>query len=325
MAKSVYEPDDPLLMPLGDHLEDLRRRLILGLLVPIPIFVLCLVFGGQLVSFLTQPVIDSLTAANQPSRLLATSPLETFGAYLKVATVVTILVSFPWLIYQLWLFIAPGLHRAEKRFVRVLVPMSAVLTLAGSAFLYYVLLPVSLFFLITFGTLLVQTSPAKAPLPEDVVLPAIPVLEADPTEAPSGSYWLNEKLNELRFQIGEDTVGIPLRAGGVIAQEYRMGVYISIVFTLGLVFTIAFQLPVVMLLLHWVGILEPRDITPYRKQAVMACTVLGAVLTPQDPWSMIAMGFALYLLFESGVILMRLLPASRVAKGFATDGDEGDE
>lgn len=319
-----HEQTDNLTMPLGDHLDELRRRLILALLAPVPVFILALVFGGRLIDFLRTPVTDALRDAGQPARMLATHPLETFGAYLKVATVVTLLISLPWVIYQLWLFVAPGLLKAEKRFVRFLIPLSAAMTALSVTFLYYVLLPVSLYFLITFGTMLVQQNVATAPLPAGVALPAVPTLQADPANVPVGSMWINDALNELRIQSDTGPLGVPLRTGGVIAQEYRIGEYINLIFTLALVFALAFQLPVIMLLLHWVGILEPRDITPYRKHAVMACAVLGAVLTPQDPWSMIALGLALYMLFEAGIILMRLAPASRVARGFK-DADHDDE
>jgi len=113
-------------------------------------------------------------------------------------------------------------------------------------------------------------------------------------------------------------MGLALNSGGQIAQMYRVGEYISIVFGLAFAFAVAFQLPLVMLLLNWVGIIEPKDVTKYRKHAVFGCAVGGAVFTPQDPWSMIMLGTALYALFEFGIVLMRFVPARSVATRFGT-------
>ncbi len=228
-----------------------------------------------------------------------------------------LIVGMPWLLFQLWLFIAPGLYLAEKRFAYFLIPLSGVLTAAGIAFLYYILLPVSLFFLISFGSNLAQSDPGgelTAALPAGITLSDIPVLAADPIDATPGQMWVNERLNELRIRVGEDrTLGVALRDDGLIAQEYRIGEYINLIFMLGIVFAVAFQLPLVLMLLGWVGILEADDLTKWRKHCVFGCGIAGAILTPQDPMSMLLLGGALYVLFEFGIVLMRFVPASRVA------------
>jgi len=212
-----------------------------------------------------------------------------------------------------------GLYQAEKRFVYFLIPLSAVLTALGVAFLYYILLPVSLLFLITFGANLAQSDAASLPtepVPEGIVLPEIPVFSAEPESPTPGQMWVNDSLNELRVRIDSDrTVGLALRGDALIAQEYRIGEYIGLVFTLGIVFAISFQLPLVLMLLGWVGILQPSDLTKWRRHIVFGCGVAGAMLTPQDPMSMLLLGGALYILFEFGIVLMRFVPASRVAGG----------
>ena len=316
-------------MPFGDHLEELRRRLILALLGIVPIFITCLFFGGPLLRFLVAPLTDALRAADQPVRLIATSPIETFAAYLKVSTALAIVIATPWILLQAWLFIAPGLFKRERRFVYFLIPMSVALTGLGLSFLYKVLLPISLTFLIMFGSGLVDQQPGAAALPEGLVLPTVPVLEGDPTAealtggaVPPGSVWINERLGEMRVHAGDGAVlGVRLDSGGAIAQEYRVGEYTSLLFTLGLVMAVAFQLPMVMMLLSWVGLLRPGDVTPYRRYVAFGCAAAGAILTPQDPWSMVLLGVALYVLFEAGIVLMRFVPARAVA---GTDGREGD-
>lgn len=318
----MLEPDDQpsLLMSFGDHLDELRRRLIYALAGPIPIFIVCLVFGSSLLTFLCAPLLEQLRAAGEPPTLLATSPLESFNSYLKVATIVTFIVSMPWIVYQVWLFIAPGLYAAERRFVYFLLPLSAALTALAMLFLYKVVLPLSLYFLIMFGSGLIGEGVRTAEVPPGVTFPTVPMLPGDPALAPlpPGSMWLNQDLNQLRFKLPEDkVVGVPLLRGGAIAQQYRIGEYISLVFGLALVFAICFQVPVVLMLLSWIGVIGVGDLSPYRKHILFGCAVVAAIFPTQDPWSLIFLTAAMYGLFEFGLILMRFVPADRVKHGLS--------
>lgn len=321
MPHPAEELDSPL-MSFGDHLDELRRRLVLALLAPIPIFVVCLIYGSPLLTFLARPLLDQLRAAGESPTLLATSPLEAFNTYLKVATIITIILSMPWILYQAWLFIAPGLYASERRFVYFLLPLSGALTALGMVFLYKVVLPISLFFLILFGSSLIGegTRPAIA-IPQGVTLPAAPVLKGDPDlkALPPGSMWINEDLRQLRFRLDDEKsiVGVPLirGGGGGIAQQYRIGEYINLVFALAIVFSICFQVPVVLMLLSWVGALVPKDLTPYRRHILFGCVVVSALFPSQDPWTLLLLSGAMYGLFEFGLALMRFVPPGRVQAG----------
>ncbi|MFU8829677.1 MAG: twin-arginine translocase subunit TatC [Phycisphaerales bacterium] len=317
-------------MSFGDHLEDLRRRVILAVVGLIPLIILGFIVGAPLLEILTRPVIEAMRDAGEPSGLLATGPLESFISYLKVSLGVAILLGLPWIFYQLWLFISPGLYSNERRFVYFLIPMSLLLTVASALFLYKVLLPISLYFLILFGSNLAKANVPTDELPPSVTAAmlnenAMPVLEADPplTDLAPGAMWLNPTRKEIRTFVGDGRIMvIRLRSDGLIAQEYRIGEYISLLIGLGLVFAIAFQLPLVMLLLSWLDLLRPEAITPYRRYVIFGCGVLGMLLTPQDPWSMILLAIALYALFEFGLLMMRFLPASVIAGRKKTDGNE---
>ena len=319
-------------MSFGEHLDELRTRLIHALLGLVPIFVVALILGGPILEFLIQPAEDQLRAAGQASRLQATGPAEVFIAYIKIALVLSIIVGGPWLLYQAWLFVAPGLYQREKRFVYFLIPLSGVLTAAGMVFLYLVMLPVMLGFLITFSSNIAQTSTPTAPLPDGLVLPIAPNLTADPIDPPPGAFWFNDHLQELRFALPDDTgagpsggvariLGVPLTGGALIAQHYRVSEYINMVFGLGIAFAIAFQLPLVMLMLGWSGIADAKSLSGQRKYALLACAVAGAILTPADPASMVLLAGPLYALFELGLLLMRFVPA----RMRSTDGALGDE
>jgi len=324
-------------MSFGDHLEELRRRLIWGFVGPLPIFIICLIFGGPLLEFLVEPASAQLKAAGLPARMLATSPTEPFTAYLKVAMVVTLLFGAPWILYQVWLFVAPGLYSHERRFAYFLFPLSGLLTVTAAVFLYTVMLPVSLRFLILFGSMLIQSPAATAPTPDGTTLGSLPVLRADPVDPAPGSWWINETLNEIRVAVpapakgnnSEPTArsvvrGVPLSGGGMIAQEYRIGEYVNLVFALGVVFAVAFQLPVVLLLANWLGLVERAWLEKQRRYAVFILAVVSAMATPADPMSMLFLMLPLMGLFEVAILLMRFVPAGRVA-GTPEPSDAGDE
>jgi len=103
-------------MSFGDHLDDLRRRVLFAILGLVPLIILGLMVGGPVLELLTQPVIEAMREAGEPSGLLATGPMESFISYLKVAFGVALLLGLPWIFYQLWLFISPGLYSNERRF-----------------------------------------------------------------------------------------------------------------------------------------------------------------------------------------------------------------
>lgn len=320
-SPAAGETDERAVMSLGDHLEDLRRRVVLGLLGVLPIFIASLALGGPILDWLVAPLRSQLRAANQPSVLQATSPFETFTAYLHISFVATVLVGSPWLIYQLWRFVAPGLYANEKRFVRILVPLSAGLTLTSATFYYTLVLPVVLSFFIGFGTHLTQPATITAPLPEGVVLGKVPVLAGDPESPAVGDAWVNEPSHQLRIALAPRSpggppvvVGVELTQRAGIQQQYRVSEYVRSILTLALGFAVAFQTPVVVLLLGWAGIVTRAWLSKYRRQAILVCAVLGAVLTPADPLSMLLMFVPLYALFELGMVLLALLPADPEAR-----------
>lgn len=321
-------------MSFGDHLEELRTRLFWAIVGPLPVFVVCLVFGGPLLEFITKPLRTALIKAGESPHLIATSPVEPFAVYMKVAAVVTMLAGMPWVLYQLWLFVAPGLYSKERRFIYFLLPLSGAMTALGLAFLYWVLLPLSLVFLIEFGTGLVPPKITSVEPPTGMVFPQMPSLAGDPATATPGQMWLNTELNQLRIQVAEGKVlALNVHSGAGIAQEYRLGEYVNLVFMLGLAFAVAFQTPIVLMLLSWIGLLDASMLVMYRRHALFGAVVLAALLPTQDPASLLVLTAVMYGLYEFGVVLMRFVPASRVAGGVrgaparttGTDGDLDDE
>lgn len=315
---------DAGIMSFGDHLEDLRKRVFYAIIGVVPIFMIAFGFGRPLLQLLIEPARRQLVQAGQGSQLLATGPFETFGAVIQIALIITVLLGSPWLLYQLWLFVSPGLYKHERRVVHLLIPFSGLLTVLSVLFLYYVILPVILAFFIGFGAKVSgEVGVLTAPLPQGVVLPTIPILQADPIDPMPGMVWINEALHQQRvcisIQDGKPIISVMNLTSNIgIAQQYRISEYIKTILNMGLAFGIAFQTPVVVVMLGWVGILNPKLMTKYRKHAIAVSAVLGAFMTPADPLSMILLATPLYLLYELGLFILKVFPIERVLKNTQT-------
>ena len=300
-------------MSFGDHLEDLRRRLIFALVGLVPIFITALVVGRPLLGILVAPAERAMRAAGIPAYLQATGPYETFGTYVQLALVLTALVGSPWALYQLWRFVSPGLYAQERKFVYILVPLSGLLTVLSGLFLYFVMLPLVLTFFITFaqGVSAPWHAAQTGPLPEGTKLTQVLVLDHDPEAPTAGDEWINTALMQRRVCLGVDEKGkaevrgSPLLGSGGIAQQYKISDYVSMLMNMALALGLGFQLPVAMMLLGWTRLVSAKFLARSRRYVIAICTIGGAILTPSDPMSLIVLAVPMYVLFEIGLVLMR--------------------
>jgi hypothetical protein len=192
--------------------------------------------------------------------MLATGMFETFFTYLKISTVASVALGFPWILWQLWKFVAPGLYRHERRFVTMLLPMSLMLTILSSLFLYFFVLPVMLHFFVHFGTTVSPTQASIAEPPAGVAPLNIPVLAADPPTPKPGDVWFNSDLKELRLALTNPKAAAdaavktivystPLSTSSGILLQPKIREWVDTLLGLALAFAAGFQLPVVVLLL----------------------------------------------------------------------------
>jgi sec-independent protein translocase protein TatC len=123
---------------LLDHLIELRTRLLRAVAGFAIALAAALPFANRLYGWLAQPLIDKLPAGAQ---LIAVEVASPFFAPLKLAFFVALVASMPWLLYQLWAFVAPGLYRREQRLALPLLLSALVLFYAGCAFAFYIVLP----------------------------------------------------------------------------------------------------------------------------------------------------------------------------------------
>jgi sec-independent protein translocase protein TatC len=136
-------------MSFLEHLEELRKRIInsvLGIAVGIG---LSFFFIQQIYDFLTAPAVATLP---EGSRLIYTQPTEAFSLYIQISLISGAVLSGPWIMYQVWRFIAPGLYANEKRFVVPFVLFSSLGFLAGAAFNHYVAYPFIMTYFASFNT-----------------------------------------------------------------------------------------------------------------------------------------------------------------------------
>ncbi len=153
MPRDPEDPIDDKPMPLIEHLMELRQRLLWSVLAFVLAFVVCYYFSAQIYGFLAQPLADILQEqAGGDRRMIFTALYEAFFTYLKVAFFGATFFSFPIWATQLWLFIAPGLYRSEKKAVLPFLLASPFLFVAGAALAYYFVFPLAWSFFISFET-----------------------------------------------------------------------------------------------------------------------------------------------------------------------------
>jgi sec-independent protein translocase protein TatC len=135
-------------MSLGDHLEELRYRVILAVIGLAVALVASLFFGKTIISFLEKPYFMAM--GNQ-ARMQVLGPAEGFISYMNISLVTGVIIASPWIFYQLWMFVAAGLYPHEKRHVYLAVPFSAALFITGALFFIFVIAPITLKMLVLFN------------------------------------------------------------------------------------------------------------------------------------------------------------------------------
>ena len=144
------DPIDDKPMPLLEHLVELRTRLMWSFGAFMMAFLLCYYFSAGLYAFLAQPLADVEHRLGGSQRMIYTSLTEGFFTYLKVAMFGGAFIAFPIMATQLWLFVAPGLYRSEKKALLPFLAASPVLFVMGAALAYYFIFPVAWSFFLRF-------------------------------------------------------------------------------------------------------------------------------------------------------------------------------
>jgi sec-independent protein translocase protein TatC len=296
-------------MTIGEHLEELRKRLFLGVGGFMLAFIVFMVpsIGEHVVYYACRPLFIALARNGLPPQVHSSDPAEPFMTYIKAAMLSAAVVAGPWILYQLWLFVAAGLYPAERKYVTKYLPLSVVLFVTGVTFLYFYVLPLMLEFFLGFqiggmlplGNIIgvVPSNGVTAPI-------VIPILPNDPASPTPGMLWMDSTTGMVKICLAKGVVRIlAFGSGNAVTPLITLATYFDMVIGLLLAFGLAFQLPLVVLALVRIGIVEIEQLKKLRRIVYFILTIVSAVIVPDVVTGMVALMVPLVLLYEFGILL----------------------
>lgn len=327
-TKTKHHAFDPDMyrMTIGEHLEELRSRLVRGLIGFVIALVFCLVYSDRVISAFCEPLLKVLRDQAQNPQLVVDNVTEGFMVYMTISLISAAALASPWILYQLWQFVGAGLYPHERKYVTRYLPLSVFLLVGGMVFVYFVVLPLTLSFLIKFSigielpgarspvvetrAATTQGSATTAPTSQQRRPPAprkIPILQGDPAHPAEGDLWINDVTQQFKiFYRGKMKV-FPFGSDELLRPEITLASYINLVVAMLLSFGIAFQLPLVVLAIERIGIADVEALRKSRKYVYFAIMVASAIISPGDAiTATIAMFVPLLLLYELGIWLATL-------------------
>jgi sec-independent protein translocase protein TatC len=244
--------------PFVSHLIELRDRMIRVLGVLFVVFAALCIWPGinSLYDLLAAPLTANLPPG---TKLIATNVFSPFLVPLKMTLMTAFLVALPYVLYQLWAFVAPGLYSNEKRMVLPLVISSTLLFFVGVAFCFFIVIPALTKFIVSVSPVSVSAAPD-------------------------------------------------------IEQ------YFGTVLSLFLVFGIAFEVPVAVVVLARLGVVSIEQLKAWRGYFVVGAAVVSAVVTPPDVISQLSLLIPMCILYEIGIVAARVF--IKHTKAPATEGAE---
>ena len=140
------------------HLTELRKRLINSIIFLSVLFALCYYFSDHIYGFLVEPYAQAIQDENSNRRLIFTALQETFLSYLKVSFFAAFFITSPYILIQIWKFIAPGLYKHEKKAILPYLIITPILFFLGGMLVYYLIMPLAIKFFLSFESTGVVTN-----------------------------------------------------------------------------------------------------------------------------------------------------------------------
>ena len=225
------------------HLIEFRDRALRAFISILIIFAALFSFSQELYLYISEPIREYLPANTS---MIATEVASPFLTPFKLTLVLSLFAAMPYILYQVWAFVAPGLYQREKKIVVPLFFSSVFLFYAGMAFAYYIVFPLVFMFFTSIA-------------PEGVnVMP------------------------DIRS-------------------------YLDFVLKLFFAFGLSFEIPIAVVILSWMGAVDPDNLVKKRPYVFVLCFVLGMLLTPPDIISQTLLAIPMWLLFEIGILFGRLV------------------
>jgi sec-independent protein translocase protein TatC len=309
MAAAEFDPDQ-YRMTVGEHLEELRRRLIHALVGFFVVLVICLTFAkSHVVPAFCAPLTQTQEKYDINAQLVTDEVGEAFMVYIKISIITAAALSAPWMLYQLWLFVAAGLYPAERKYITRYLPLSIILLISGMMLVYFLVLPWTLDFFIGFGMGIPQPGQTEAPTTAPITQPfilQIPSVAGEPVRKVDKQLWFDTVDKQLKFFVNGQTRVISFGSSELVRQEFTLSHYIDLVVAMLIAFGLSFQLPLVVLTLARIGIIEVDTLRNSRRYVYFSMAIAAAIITPgQDIPSLIGLTVPLCLLFELGIWLAR--------------------
>lgn len=303
-----YDPDS-YRMTIGEHLEDLRWRMILGLLGFAAAIFICVLFTERLIVFFCALLTVQMVKHNLPPSMVYTQITEAFMTYLRIWLISAAALAGPWMLYQLWQFVAAGLYPNERKIVTKYIPLSLTLLIAGMVFVYVVVLPLSIGFFLQFSGDLPLPSPIPSG-PKSIVGSyhqfKLPVLKGDPAGPEEGELWINSTEGRVKAMIGSGIRVLMSGGNNLLTPMISISDYIDLVLVFMLTFGLAFQLPLVVLAVVAAGLVEISFLKKQRKTVYFVMAIAAAFLAPGEiVTSMLSLLIPLMILYEFGLWLAR--------------------
>ena len=229
--------------PFMAHLIEFRDRMLRAIASVALIFIGLFSFSNELYLYVSEPLRQYLP---ESSTMIATDVTSPFLTPIKLTLVLSLFAAMPYVLYQLWAFVAPGLYKREKKIVIPLFCSSVILFYAGMAFAYYVVFPLVFMFFTSVG-------------PEGIAI-----------------------MTDIRS-------------------------YLDFVLKLFFAFGISFEIPIAVVILSWMGAVDPDSLAKKRPYVFILCFVFGMLLTPPDILSQTLLAIPMWLLFEIGIMFGRLV------------------
>ena len=318
----AFDPEE-FRMSLGDHLEELRSRLLKGIYFFIVAAGLCLWFGDRVMALFCKPLTDGLQKYNLPPQLITTGLTDSFSVYMNVSLIVAGAFAAPFALYQLWQFIAAGLYPKERKYVTKYMPFSLTLLITGMLFLYLVVLPITVNFLIHFTVgirPMVLHTQTTQPTTQQIMI--APTLYGDPIEPLAGQLWYNSYDHKLKFFVNHEIRVLQFGSDNLLSPLIDLRAYINLVLILLVLFGVSFQLPLVVMAVARMGLVEISTLKKSRRVVYFLISILCAVIVPDVVTGMIALMIPMIFLYELGIYL-----AIRAAKHarLAEEAEEANE
>jgi sec-independent protein translocase protein TatC len=300
-----FDPDE-FRMSIGDHLEELRRRIVLGLAGLFVAAIVCLIFGKDVLSIFCRPLMIALQKQDISPQIFVDQLADGFMVYIKISMITATAIASPWIVYQLWQFVAAGLYPHERKTVTKFVPLSLGLLITGMVFVYFMVLPWTLTFFISFANniptpFLNSPTVATSTTTQPSFVQAIPGNPAAPSPF---QIWFDTNEGRLKMFANGKIRVIPFGSNNLLATHFTLPDYLDLVIQLLLTFGLAFQMPLVVMAIARIGIVDIPTLKSFRRYVYFAMSILAAALAPGDViTATIALMVPLILLYELGILL----------------------